>query len=153
DSLDQERRPRSWRLEDGLERPLRVAILAFPFIANFTDFDALAAEPSAALSYIEDPQILAHADIVILPGSKQTFDDLAWLRRRGFEPGIRGFPGRILGICGGMQMLGHLIEDPHGVESAGVPRVEQGLALLPISTILGAEKVTRQAVAEVHGLH
>ena len=152
DSLDQERRPGSWRLMDGSERPLRVAVLALPYIANFTDFDALAAEPSVALAYIEDPQMLAHADLLILPGSKQTLDDLAWLRRRGFEPAIQAFPGRILGICGGMQMLGRSIEDPQGAESGGVARVERGLGLLPISTILRPEKITRQAVARAHGL-
>jgi adenosylcobyric acid synthase len=153
DSLDQERRPKSWRLADGPERPLRIAVLAFPYIANFTDFDALAAEPSVAVAYVEDPEVLAHADLVILPGSKQTLDDLAWLRRIGFEPAVRAFSGRVLGICGGMQMLGRSIEDPHGAESGGRARVEPGLALLPISTILRPEKVTRQAVAEIQGLH
>jgi adenosylcobyric acid synthase len=152
DSLDQERRPKSWRLADGPERPLRIAVLAFPYIANFTDFDALASEPCAAVAYVEDPQTLAHADVLILPGSKQTLDDLAWLRRRGFESAIQGFSGGILGICGGMQMLGRSIEDPHGAESGGRPRVERGLAVLPISTILQPEKITRQAVAQVDGL-
>jgi adenosylcobyric acid synthase len=150
DCLAEEKRPSFFRLADGPQRPLRIAVLAFPYIANFTDFDALAAEPSVSLAYINDPRVLAQADLVILPGSKQTLDDLAWLRRRGLVPAIHAFPGRILGICGGMQMLGFTIEDAHGAENGGVPRTERGLGLLPIATALRREKVVRQSVAQAH---
>jgi adenosylcobyric acid synthase len=124
---------------------LRIGVIAFPYLANFTDFDALAAEPSVALAFIDDPADVQQADLLILPGSKQTFDDLAWLRHLGFEREIRNFAGRagIVGICGGMQMLGRSIEDPAGAESGGVARSACGLGRLPIATVLQSEKVTR----------
>jgi adenosylcobyric acid synthase len=132
---------------DGPRRPLRVGVLAFPYLANFTDFDTLAAEPSVSLAYIERPEDLRQADLLILPGSKQTLNDLEWLRRGGFEPAVRNFEGGagVMGICGGMQMLGESIEDPDGSENGGVPRRDSGMAMLPIATILRAEKVTRTA--------
>jgi adenosylcobyric acid synthase len=143
---------RAWQAEtDGPERPLRIGVLAFPYMANFTDFDALAAEPSVSLAFLEHPQDVRRADLLILPGSKQTLDDLAWLRRRGFEPEIRALAATapVVGICGGMQMLGASIEDPQGTENAGTPRSEAGLGLLPIRTILRAGKVTRMARGNV----
>jgi adenosylcobyric acid synthase len=143
---------RAWNPhEDGPDRRLRIGVLAFPHLANFTDFDALATEPSVALAFLNDPEDARHADLLILPGSKQTLDDLAWLRARDFEPAIQAFPGRagIVGICGGMQMLGLSIEDPLGTESNGVPRSARGLSVLPIRTVLQCEKVTRQARGRV----
>jgi adenosylcobyric acid synthase len=137
---------RVWRdLEDGPRRRLRIGVLAFPYLANFTDFDALAAEPSVSLAYVERPEEVRLADLLILPGSKQTLDDLHWLRHNGFEPEIAEFRGRagVVGICGGMQMLGESIEDPGGAESGGVARGESGLGLLPLATVLRPEKVTR----------
>jgi adenosylcobyric acid synthase len=120
-------------------------VLAFPYLANFTDFDTLAAEPSVSLAYVRQPEELQQADLLILPGSKQTLNDLQWLRRNGFEPAVRSFAARacVMGICGGMQMLGVSIEDAEGSENRGVPQSEAGLALLPIATTLRAEKVTR----------
>jgi adenosylcobyric acid synthase len=146
-SADGEEPPAAPQAPDAPARPLRIAVLAFPYLANFTDFDALAAEPSVCLAYLDRPQDLDHADLLILPGSKQTLDDLAWLGRSGFAPAIRAFAARsgVIGICGGMQMLGRTIEDPTGAESAGTPRHEPGLGLLPIATTLLAEKITRLA--------
>jgi adenosylcobyric acid synthase len=137
--------------DTGPDRPLRIGVLAFPYMANFTDFDALTAEPSVSLAFVDRPEDLARADLAILPGSKQTLDDLAWLRQRGFEQEIRAFAHHapVAGICGGMQMLGLAIEDPDGSESGGKPRNERGLGLLPISTVLRAEKVTRTACGRV----
>jgi adenosylcobyric acid synthase len=152
-SLEERRLARRvWRdPESGPRRSLRIGVIAFPYMANFTDFDALAAEPSVSLAFVERPEEAAAADWLLLPGSKQTLDDLDWLRRRGFEPAIRNFAGRggIMGICGGMQMLGLTIEDPEGAENRGSARSERGLGLLPIATILKAEKVTRQAKGTV----
>lgn len=126
-------------------RALRIGVIAYPHMANFTDFDALAEEPSIALAYVDRPQDIPAADLLILPGSKQTLDDLQWLRQRGFSSAILDFRGRagIFGICGGMQMLGSSIEDPAGVENNGAPRAMPGLARLGIKTILAARKVTR----------
>jgi adenosylcobyric acid synthase len=149
DSVALEDRPQArlaWNgTDNGPNRPLRVAVLAFPYLANFTDFDALAAEPSVSLAYVDRPEDLRRADLLILPGSKQTLNDLEWLRRGGFEVEIRSFGGRagVVGICGGMQMLGVSIDDPDGAENGRVPRSDRGLALLPIATILQPEKVTR----------
>src|SRR5208283_2686855 len=72
-------------LSSGSSRPLRIGVVAFPHLSNFTDFDPLAAEPFVSLAYIERPDDLLHADLVILPGSKQTVDDLNWLRQLGFD--------------------------------------------------------------------
>lgn len=149
DSVALEHRPtprEAWTpKQEGPRRRLRIGVVAFPYLANFTDFDALAAEPSVSLAYLNHPGELSEADLLVLPGSKQTLDDLAWLRGRGLERGIREFGGRagVMGICGGMQMLGLSIEDAGGVENPGDRRSERGLGLLPIATTLTAEKVTR----------
>ena len=81
---------------------------------------------------------------MILPGTKQTLDDLQWLRQRGFEDAVSKHP-QVTGICGGLQMLGHSIEDPGGVESGGASRSIDGLGLLPLRTILQGEKTVRRA--------
>jgi adenosylcobyric acid synthase len=133
---------RSWRSEDvSRARPLRVGVIAFPYMSNFTDFDSLAAEPSVALAFLERPGDIPRADVVVLPGSKQTISDLAWLRDTGFAETVVRFRGPTLGICGGMQMLGCEIRDPQGMESRA--RMAEGLRLLPIDTTLGAIKTTR----------
>jgi adenosylcobyric acid synthase len=151
DSVSMEDRRTQWEIEPvSPSRRLRIAVARFPFLSNFTDFDPLEAEPSVSLAFVDTPEALRAADLVILPGSKQTLDDLAWLRQRGLEPAIRQFRGAgVLGICGGMQMLGRSIEDPTGAESGGSPRVEPGLSLLSIRTVLHAEKVTRMARGRV----
>jgi len=123
---------------------LRVGVIALPHMANFTDFDALAAEPSVALAFLEDPADVAMAHVLILPGSKQTLDDLQWLRDGGFEPALAAYKGPMMGICGGFQMLGLSIEDPAGVESSGVPRTMQGLGYLPVRTLMRGEKTVRR---------
>ncbi len=155
DSVALAERPRARQVwngaGEGCARPLRIGVAAFPYLANFTDFDALAAEPSVSLAYVEHAEEVRQADLLILPGSKQTLNDLGWLRRSGLEAEIRNFRGRagIVGICGGMQMLGETIEDPDGAENCGVAREARGLGLLPISTTLRAEKVTRMARGRV----
>ena len=143
------RRPGVERIDagSGPARPLRIAVVALPHLSNFTDFDPLAAEPSVSLAYVEWQDELPNADLVILPGSKQTIDDLGWLRHRGFDHALRQMhsQGRILmGICGGFQMLGARIEDPQGMESGGTPATCEGLGLLPIQTVLNATKTTRR---------
>ena len=122
------------------ERPLRMGVVALPHMANFTDFDALAAEPAVSLAFLDDPAQAALADALILPGSKQTLDDLIWLREHGFADAVATYRGLLIGICGGFQMLGLSIDDPGGVESGGLPRTMSGLGQLPIRTIMRAEK-------------
>ena len=135
-------------------RPLRIGVVALPHLSNFTDFDPLAAEPAVSLAYVEWPHELHSADLVILPGSKQTIDDLEWLRHRGFDEALRQRHrhGEILmGVCGGFQMLGTRIEDPQGMESDGKPSTCEGLGLLPIQTVLNPSKTTRQVRGICHG--
>ena len=139
---------RRWKtLETGSARPLRVGVVALPHMANFTDFDALALEPSISLAFIERPEEMAVADLLVLPGTKQTLDDLEWIEQRGCAQELRrlakiGIP--IVGICGGFQILGLSIEDPHGIENQGVARSRTGLGLLPVRTVLRAEKTVRR---------
>jgi adenosylcobyric acid synthase len=146
-ALEDRRTPaRAWRDSSiAPNRRLRMGVIALPHMANFTDFDALAVEPSVALAFIDEPADTASADVLILPGSKQTLDDLQWLRARGFEPCLRAHAGPLAGICGGFQMLGREIEDPAGVESGGQCRNAPGLGLLSIRTILREEKTVRRA--------
>jgi adenosylcobyric acid synthase len=127
------------------DRPLRVGVVAFPHMANFTDFDALAAEPSVSLAFTEDAKDICRADILILPGSKQTLDDLQWLRDAGFTDALKAYPGMLIGICGGFQMLGLSVDDPFGVESGGVSRNSTGLGMLHVRTIMRGEKTVRLA--------
>lgn len=98
---------------------LTVAVVMLPRISNFTDVDALCLEPDVRLRFVDDPRALAGADVVILPGTRATLADLAWLRGRGLDTAVADHARRggvVLGICGGFQMLGRRISDPHGVE-------------------------------------
>jgi adenosylcobyric acid synthase len=134
-----------WGDYGGAVRPLRVAVIALPYLANFTDFDPLAAEPSVAVAYVRSPPELRRADLVILPGTKQTIADFRWLEESGLSKAIEANAvggGPIVGICGGMQMLGLAILDPHGMEGGGGAA---GLGLLPIRTVLADEKTMLRA--------
>lgn len=123
---------------------LTIAVVKLPTIANFDDFDPLAAEPGVTVRYIERPEQLAGAAAVILPGVKHTLAARRWLRERGFDLALRAFPGAMVGICGGYQLLGERISDPLGVEGAGGD--EPGLGLLPVETVFGVEKRTVQVL-------
>jgi adenosylcobyric acid synthase len=129
---------------------LRVAVVRLPHISNFTDTDPLAAEPGVVVRFVTAPGALAGADLVILPGTRATVADLAWLRERGFAEAIRARAARgqpVLGVCGGFQMLTREIHDD--VESrAG--RVE-GLGLLPAAVRFGTGKTLRLPAGEAFG--
>jgi adenosylcobyric acid synthase len=133
-----------WNGDPSPERRLRVAVVALPQLANFTDFDALAAEPSVDLTYVAQPAALAGADLIILPGTKTTLAALRFVRDGGFVHAIEraASDALVLGICGGMQLLGTRVSDPLGVEGGGD---EAGLGILPIATTLDAEKITERA--------
>jgi adenosylcobyric acid synthase len=124
-----------------------VAVVLFPRMSNFTDFNALAAEKDVALRFAASPDDLRGADVVILPGSKNTLADLDYLVTSGF-PGaleshvLRG--GELVGICGGYQMLGEEIADPKGLERGGT---SIGLGFLDVTTELDAPKICRQVRA------
>ena len=141
----------------GLEVPSRagtgnylVAVPRLPRIANFDDLDPLRAEPGVTVSIIEPgAPIPAAADLIILPGSKATRADLAALRAEGWDIDIKAHAragGKVLGICGGYQMLGRTIADPLGLE--GAPGVSEGLGLLDVHTVLEPEKLLRLEQAE-----
>ncbi|QQQ75165.1 cobyric acid synthase [Saccharothrix sp. 6-C] len=107
---------------------LRVAVVRLPRISNATDVEALACEPGVSVRFVTEPSRLADADLVVVPGSKATVDDLRWLRATGLADAIAAHDGPVLGVCGGFQMLGRTIED--AVESrAGVV---EGLGLLDV---------------------
>ncbi|MDQ4110912.1 MAG: cobyric acid synthase, partial [Actinomycetota bacterium] len=113
----------------------KVAVVRLPRISNFTDVDALGLEPDLDVVFASSPADVADADLVVLPGTRSTISDLAWLRTRGLDVALtehvrRGRP--LLGICGGFQMLGGVIADPDGVEGS-VAEVE-GLGLLDVRT-------------------
>jgi adenosylcobyric acid synthase len=134
-------------VQTGDDGVIEIAVIHLPHIANFDEFDALAAEPGVRLRYVRQPHELRHAAAIILPGTKATLNDLAWLRQQGFEQPIRqaAAEGRaIVGICGGYQMLGEQLRDPLGVE--GPPNTTgAGLALLPVTTDFTATKETHRA--------
>lgn len=129
---------------------LRIAVIGLPRIANFTDFQSLAEEEEVDLYYARHPAELGSPDAIVLPGSKNTLEDLAWLQSTGMAALIvrryqEGVP--VVGICGGYQMLGQNLADPAGVESPA--RAAAGLGLLPVETVFQARKITRQVSATV----
>jgi adenosylcobyric acid synthase len=145
DSLARERHGPS-RFSD---RHINIAVTLLPRMSNFTDFNSLAAEPDVALRYARSPDELIGADVVIIPGSKNTIEDLEYLRESGFFPAFQQHvegARELVGICGGYQMLGREVRDPHGVESSGSA---MGLGWLDVTTELTQQKTTRQIEAIV----
>jgi adenosylcobyric acid synthase len=134
------------------EHDVDVAVVKLPLIANFDDFDPLAAEPGVQVRYVSSVQELGRPHAVILPGAKSTIADLAWLQAQGLAEAIRQLAGEgtaVVGICGGYQMLGQVIRDPDHVES---PLEEvAGLGLLSLETVFEGEKATHRARARVTG--
>ncbi|MEM9614749.1 MAG: cobyric acid synthase [Actinomycetota bacterium] len=126
---------------DDTVASLDVAVVRLPRISNFTDVDALALEPDVAVRFVRSARELGRPDLVVIPGSKATVEDLLWLRERGLDTAVAALvetgATTVLGICGGYQMLGLRIDDE--VESAH-GRVE-GLGLLPVATDFEADKV------------
>ena len=143
DSLSQrlEQRPAKKGLID-------IAVIRLPRLSNFTDFNALERMEEVTLRYVRSPKELSKPDLVILPGTKNTMDDLRWLRESGLETVIlkhAAAGGAVVGICGGYQMLGRTVSDPEGVEGGGTL---SGLGLLPTETVFLGEK-TRTRVEGV----
>jgi adenosylcobyric acid synthase len=137
-----------WYTSNDLNRPLRVGVIALPSFSNFTDFDALRSEPSVSLRFCRNRAQLREADVVVLPGTKQTVDDLLWMRAVGFDDALldHARTSLVVGICGGMQMLGKTIVDSHAMESIAVAA---GLGLLPIQTNMQARKITNNAIGHL----
>ncbi|MCW8995138.1 MAG: cobyric acid synthase [Psychromonas sp.] len=128
------------------EPQLKVVVPVLPRISNHTDFDPLRMHPNVDLQFVGKGQALPPADLIILPGSKSVRSDLAFLRQQGWEKQIQRhlrFGGKLMGICGGYQMLGELIRDPEGVE--GIAGESRGLGLLALTTELKKNKQLKQA--------
>ena len=129
-----------------------VAVIAYPRISNLDEFQPLKNIPGVRLQWVRSPAELAGlaaSDWIILPGSKHTSGDLAWLRQQGLDRAIShhaGQGGTVLGICGGLQMLGEALIDPHGIEHAYLGNAP-GLGLLPLVTVFEADKTVRHTQA------
>ena len=132
------------RQTDKVEQVLNVVVPVLPRISNHTDFDPLRLHPQVNLQFVGPGQPIPPADLIILPGSKSVRSDLAYLRANGWDTAIRRhlrYGGKVLGICGGLQMLGEQVHDPLGLE--GPACSSDGLGLLAFSTELAAEKQLR----------
>ena len=148
DSVSIERR--EMRPPEPSAEKLSVCVVWLPYLSNFTDFTALESLPNVVVYYARRPEEASSADVLILPGSKSTIHDLIWLRERGWENVIKAHAAAgkpLVGICGGFQMLGREVRDPHRKESD--VEVVKGLNLLDVVTVLEPEKVTRQATAQL----
>lgn len=135
-----------------LNTQINVAVILLRHISNYTDFDTLERDPRVNLFYTNNIKDIEQADIIILPGTKSTFDDLLELRRNGCAQAILRAhrDGKmVIGICGGYQMLGQTVEDPEGIEGS-IKRLP-GLGLLPIHTTMSQEKTTRQVTFQFEG--
>lgn len=117
-----------------------IAVIRLPKVSNFTDFQALALEPLLSVRYVENVSELGTPDVVILPGTKNTINDMCWLRESGLETAIVRLSETtlIMGICGGYQMLGETITDTYGAEGKAAIR---GMGLLPMDTFFEPEKI------------
>lgn len=133
------------------EEKLSVCVVGFPYLSNFTDFTALEQQPNVVVYYTRRADEARVADVLILPGSKNTISDLSWLKQNGWKTAIENHVAArkpLLGICGGFQMLGKQIRDPFRVESD--IEATPGLGILDVETSLAREKVTRQASATLY---
>jgi adenosylcobyric acid synthase len=137
------------RLAAGEGRALKVAVPMLARIANFDDLDPLRAEPQVEVVFVPPGERLpADAGLVVIPGSKSTIADLIEFRRNGWDRDLaehRRRGGHVVGICGGYQMLGRVVRDPHGIE--GKMREAKGLGLLDIETVMEPEKTVRNVAA------
>ncbi|MCA3237985.1 MAG: cobyric acid synthase [Curvibacter sp.] len=136
----------------GGEVHTRIALLAYPRISNLDEFQPLKNVPGVSLRWVRSPADLEGADWIILPGSKHTSGDLAWLRAQGLDRAIAAHASQgkaVLGVCGGLQMLGEALLDPHGIDGNA-----PGLGLLPLVTTFAPAKTvqrTRASFSPVHG--
>lgn len=128
-----------------------IGIIRYPRISNFTDFNVFEQLPEVSVRYVTSVKELGNPDMIFLPGSKNTMDDLKWMRQNGLEAAIKKAAQNVpvFGICGGYQMLGESIFDPDGVEAGGSIR---GMELLPVTTVLQKEKTRCQVEGKINAL-
>lgn len=128
----------------------RIGVVRLPYVSNYTDFDCLERDPRVHLAYFDKPAEVFGYEAVILPGSKNTIEDMLALKQSGMADALRAYHksgGVLVGICGGYQMLGRRIIDPYGVESRH--RETEGLGLLDVITEMAPEKITTQVTARL----
>ena len=142
---------------DGQAKLIDIAVARLPRISNFTDLGPFERYANVSVRYVSSPKELGDPDLIVLPGTKSTIEDLRWLRQNGLEAAIKQAASRgtpVAGICGGYQMLGRRISDPEGAEAA--PGTElSGLGLLDMETVFCGDKVQAQArgrFGEIEGL-
>lgn len=140
------------RFDKKQEGLIDIAVIRYPRISNFTDFNVFEQMPEVIVRYVTSISELHRPDMVILPGSKNTMGDLRWMRQSGLEAAVKKLSEDIpvFGICGGYQMLGNEISDPDGVEDGGNMR---GMELLPVSTVLQKEKTRCQVEGTLETLN
>ncbi len=133
----------SMELESFGDGGVDVAVIAYPTISNFNDLEPLKLEDSVTVRIVRRPESLGKPNLIILPGARSVFKALEWIRRTGLDEKIRKLAGEslILGICGGHQILGKRISDPHGME-AGSPAHAEALGLMDYMVVYGIEKIT-----------
>lgn len=126
-----------------------IAVIKLPHISNFTDIDALKNEEGVSIRFISSLEEFGRPDLLIIPGSKNTMEDIISIRKNGIEEAIKAYSkcGIIIGICGGYQMLGNIIKDPYGVENE--TKEIKGLGLLDVDTTFEKEKVTTRVNADI----
>lgn len=145
---DNTNRSESGQNGDGIDVGVDIAVIRLPRTSNFTDFNILGKEAHVRLRYVDDTRTLGRPDLVILPGTKSTISDLLFIKQNGLAQAITELASNgtmVMGICGGYQMLGTIIEDKGSVESSHSST--EGLGLLDVSTTFSAEKQTYQARA------
>ncbi|MDE6603216.1 MAG: cobyric acid synthase CobQ, partial [Lachnospiraceae bacterium] len=126
-----------------------MAVIRYPRISNFTDFNVFEQIPEVSVRYVVSVEELGSPNMIFLPGSKNTMSDLDWMRGNGMEAAVKKMAEKIpvCGICGGYQMMGEYISDPEGMENGGTMK---GMGLLPVTTGLKREKVRRQVQGTVN---
>ncbi len=147
--IDEEDSMAASLLEKHPRKDIDIAVIHLPRISNFTDFAPLDRHSQLGVRYVSDPKILGRPDLIILPGTKNTMADLAWLRETGLAEAVCRLAGRgcpVLGICGGYQMLGTEISDPCRAEGGGNAR---GLGLLPLKTVFLPRKTRKKTLLKI----
>ncbi|MDU6769740.1 MAG: cobyric acid synthase CobQ, partial [Veillonella sp.] len=135
-------------------KDIQIAVIQTPKISNFTDFDALNYEPDVSVRFIGSGDVIGTPDLIILPGSKNTLADLTYLKNSGLANEIKELAEKgtpVIGICGGNQMLGTAIYDPHHME--GDIEESEGLCLVNSTTTMKDQKTTHQVTFDVENLH
>ena len=130
---------------------ITVAVIRLPHISNFTDFEPLVNDEEVLVSFIDSPSQLQAFDLLIIPGSKRTVSDLRWLKEMGFIHSLQSYSGKILGICGGYEMMFATLFDEHGVEEAPLTK-ESGLNYIPQSLCFEKEKTLTKGSYKQFGL-